>query len=89
MGKTPSGQEETGTDPPLKQAKCLKSAAATQNEQISSLTAQNQKMIPALATSGIDIPGADPSLSKDDGEDRKMAANKTNLNLTETNERKK
>ncbi len=62
----------------------------TQKRQISSLTAQNQKMIAAITASGIDIPDSDPSSGEEDKDkDRKMAANKKNSNLTKTNKRKK
>ncbi len=68
---------------------CFDSAMAPQKRQISSLTAQNQKMIMVLIASGIDIPDSDPSSDKEDGEDCKMAANKKNSNLTKTNKRRK
>ncbi len=61
----------------------------TQKRQISSLTAQNKKMIVALTASGIAIPKSDPSSDEDDGEDHKMAANKKNSNFTKTNKRRK
>ncbi len=52
--------------------------------------AQNQKMIAAITASGIDIPDSDPSSGEEDEvEDRKMAANKKNSNLTKTNKRRK
>ncbi len=63
---------------------------ATQKRQISSLLAQNQKMIAAITASGIDIPDSDPSSGEEDeNKDRKMAANKKNSNLTKTNKRRK
>ncbi len=63
---------------------------ATQKQQISSLTSQNQKIIAAFTASGIDIPDSDPSSGKEEEDkDRKMAANKKNSNLTKTNKRKK
>ncbi len=68
---------------------CLESAVAAQKWQISSLTAQNEKMVAALIASGFEIPQSDPSSNEKDGEDRKMAANKKNSNLTKTNKRKK
>ncbi len=77
-----------GTDP-SKQAKHLESAVATMKRQISSLMALNKKMIAAMTALSIDIPKSDPSSDKDNGEDRKMAANKKNSNLTKTNKRKK
>ncbi len=51
--------------------------------------ALNDKMIATMTASGIDIPESDHSSDKDGGKDRKMAANKKNLNLTKTNKRKK
>ncbi len=62
---------------------------ATQKRQISSLMAQNQKTIVAITASGINIPNSDPSSEEEDGEVRKMAANKKNSNLTKTNKRRK
>ncbi len=50
---------------------------------------QNEKMVAALIASGIEIPDSDPSSDKEDGKDRKMAANKKNSNLTKTNKSKK
>ncbi len=43
----------------------------------------------AITASGIDIPDSDPSSDEEEAEDRKMAANKKNSNLTKTNKRKK
>ncbi len=74
---------------PSKQAKRLESTMVTQERQISSLTAQNEEMITAMTALGIDIPKSDPSSDKEDGEDRKMAANKKNSNLTKTHKRRK
>ncbi len=56
--------------------------------QISSLTAQNQKMMAALLASGIDVPDTDPS-SGEEEKDFKMIANKKNSNLIKTKKRKK
>ncbi len=75
--------------PPTKQAKRLESAVVTRKSQISSLTAQDQKMMAGLLASGIDVPDSDPSLGEEEEEDRKMAANKKNFNFTKTNKRKK
>ncbi len=72
------------SQPSNKLTACLESAVAAQKQQISSLTAQNEKMIASLMTSVIEIPQSDPSSDKDKGEDRKMAANKKNSNLTKT-----
>ncbi len=68
---------------------CLESAVATQKWQISSLTAQNKKMIASLIAFGFEILKSDPSSDKEDGEDHKMATNKKNSNLTKINKRKK
>ncbi len=62
---------------------------ATQKCQISSLTAQNKKIILDLIASGIDIPDSDPSLGEEDSKDCKMVANKKNSNLAKTNKRRK
>ncbi len=67
----------------------LQLAVAAQKWQISSLTAQNKKMINSLIASGFEIPQSDPSSDKEDGEDHKMVANKKNSNLTKTKKRKK
>ncbi len=67
----------------------LESAVAAQKRQISSLTDQIEKMITSLIASGFEIPQSDPSSDEEEGKDRKMAANKKNLNLTKTNKRKK
>ncbi len=77
------------SQPSTKPAKRLESAMASQKWQISSLTTQNKKLITTLIVSGIEIPYSDPSSDKDDGEDRKMVANKKIFNLTKTNKRKK
>ncbi len=66
-GRHPSGQEKTGTVSPPKQAKHMESAVVTQKGQISSLTAQNEKMIATLITSGIEIPNFDPSWARTTG----------------------
>ncbi len=71
------------------QSKRLEAAVASQKRQISSLTALNDKMIAAMTASGIDIPDSDPSSDEEEGEDRKIAANKKNSNLTKTNKRRK
>ncbi len=73
------------SEPSNKSTSCLESAVAAQKWQINSLTAQNKKII----TSGIEILQSDPSSDEEEGEDRKMAANKKNSNLTKTNKRKK
>ncbi len=67
----------------------LESAVAAQKRQISSLTDQIQKMITSLIASSFEIPQSDHSSDKEDEEDRKMATNKKNSNLTKTNKRKK
>ncbi len=67
----------------------LESAVAAQKRQISSLTAQNEKMIASLMASDIEILQSDPSSNNEEGKDRKMVANKKNLNFTKTNKRKK
>ncbi len=72
------------SNPSVKPAKCLEPAMASQKLQISSLTAQNQKIITALIASGIKIPDSDPSSDKDNGEECNMAANRKNSNLTKT-----
>ncbi len=89
MAKTSQWPNSDGDRPPPKQAKHLESAVVTEKRQISSLTAQNKKMIVALTASGIEIPSFNPFLDKDNGEDHKMAPNKKNSNLTKTNKRKK
>ncbi len=61
----------------------------TQKRQISSLTAQNKKIIAALTASGNETPNLDPFSDEEEGEHRKMVANKKNSNLTKTNKRKK
>ncbi len=77
------------SQPSNKSTARLESAVAAQKRQISSLTAQNEKMIASLIASGFEIPQSDPSSDKEEGKDRKMAANKKNSNLTKTNKRKK
>ncbi len=83
-----AAKKRWGQTPP-KQVKHLESAVVTQKHQLSSLTAQNQKMIVALTPSGIDASKSDPSSGKDDDGDHKIAANKKNSKLTKTNERRK
>ncbi len=77
------------SQPSNKSTSRLESAVAAQKWQISSLTAQNEKMIASLIASGTEIPQSDPSSDKEDDKDRKMAANKKNSNLTKTNKRRK
>ncbi len=74
MGKTSQRPRKDRESPPPKDANHLESAMATQKRQISSLTAQNKKMIAALVASGIEIPRSNPSPGKEDDEDRKKAA---------------
>ncbi len=73
---------------PTKHATRLESAGATQKHQISSLPAQNEKIMAALIASGFEIPDLDPSLGEEGIKDCKMVANKKNSNLTKTNKRK-
>ncbi len=61
---------------------------ASQKCQISSRTAQNERMMAALIASVFEIPESDPSQGEDDDKDHKMVANKKNSNLTKTNKRK-
>ncbi len=77
------------SQPSTKLTAHLESAVAAQKRQISSLTAQNEKMIASLIASGFEIPQSDPSSDKEEGKDCKMAAKKKNSNLTKTNKRKK
>ncbi len=77
------------SQPSNKSTSCFESAVAAQKLQISSLIAQNEKMIASLIASGIEILQSDPSSDEEEGKDRKMAANKKNSNLTKTNKRKK
>ncbi len=77
------------SQPSNKLTACLESAVTAQKWQISSLTAQNEKMIASLIASGFENPQSDPSSDKEEGKDCKMAANKKNSNLTKTNKRKK
>ncbi len=62
---------------------------ATQKRQISSLTAQNQKIMADLIASGFEIPDSYPSSGEEEYEDCKMEANEINSNLAKTNKRKK
>ncbi len=77
------------SQPSNKSTTRLESAVAAKKRQISSLTAQNKKMVAALIASSFEIPESDPSSGKEDEDNRKMAANKKNSNLTKTNKRKK
>ncbi len=73
----PAAKKRQGQTPP-KQAKRLESAVVTQKRKISSLTTLNKKMIMAMTVFSIDIPKLDPSSDKEEGEDRKMEANRKN-----------
>ncbi len=84
----PAAKKQRGQNPPT-QSKRLEAAVASQKRQISSLMALNDKMIAAMTASGIDIPDSNPSSDEEEGEDRKIAANKKNSNLTKTNKRRK
>ncbi len=71
------------SQPSSKLAKRLESAGVSQKWQISSLNAQNEITVVLIAP-GIEIPDSDPFSDREDGDDRKLVANKKNSNLTKT-----
>ncbi len=88
-GKDIPAAKKRRSQPSNKLTMRLESAVAAQKWQISSLTAQNKKMIASNIAYSFEISQSDPSSNKEDGENRKMAANKKNSNLTKTNKRRK